>query len=257
MRSPLVIISCLVASAAIGRTAWAQGTAPAPADPAAGTTTAPPAPAEPSATPGGSDEPTFPPDKARWGAGLRLRYVFIPKWELELFVAKAATNVSGVGFGVEGYRRKGNFELQLGLEYEGLSGSEGIWIDKGETLTSEGPDKVRFDSFGWFTIEATFINHTPFNKYVALRYGGGAGLGILKGSVRRTDMVCSTMMESSCRQDPAAENIDKPYDLPPVFPVLNGILGVQVTPVKNLVINVEGIIRTTFFFGLTVGYFFK
>ena len=260
MRSPVTTLSCLAAVALASGRAYAQGdgsAAPAPGEGAPAEST----PAEPSPTPGGSDPvadgPMFPSDTARYGAGLRLRYVFIPKWELELFVEQASSGVSGVGFGAEFWRRKGNFELQLGLEYEGLSGSEGIWIDKGETHTSEGPDRVRFDSFGWFTIEANFINHTPFNKYVSLRYGGGAGLGILKGSVRRTDQICTANNDESCSTAPGAENVDNPYDLPPVFPVITGILGVQVIPYKNVVINVETILRTTFFFGITAGYYFK
>lgn len=230
--------------------------APAPADPAVApppaSTTDSTDDAQPTLTPGVVEQK----EEARFGAGLRIRSVHIPRGVLELFVAKAATGVSGVGFGAELYRRKGNFELQVGFEYEGLSGDSGYWIDKGETLTSEGPDFVEFDSFGWFTMEVSFINHTPLSKYLALRYGGGAGIGILKGSIKRTDSICSANDESTCHQDPAAVNVQKPYDLPPVFPVINAIVGMQIRPIENVVINVEGGLRTVLYFGATVGYYF-
>ncbi|MEO8552712.1 MAG: hypothetical protein ABI678_22195, partial [Kofleriaceae bacterium] len=45
------------------------------------------------------------------------------------------------------------------------------------------------------------------------------------------------------------------YDLPPVFPVINGIIGFQFHPIDKMVINLEAGIRTLPFFGLSVGYF--
>jgi hypothetical protein len=285
MRSRLA--SCLalgVCFLAAPAAAFAQGDqgAPAPTTSAPQPAPAPaPAPDEPAATPdpatdtapvqlpqpkspdtGDDSQPQLDPEggvapeEARFGAGLRIRRVSIPKALIEVFVEKAATGVSGTGFGVELYRRRGNFELQVGFEYEGLDGDPGIWVDKNKTLTSEGPDFVQFDDFGWFTIEVNFINHTPLSKYIALRYGGGAGLGILKGSVKRTDYVCTANDESTCSQDPAAVNVEEPYDFPPVFPVINAIIGMQFRPIENVVINVEGGLRTLLYFGLTAGYYF-
>jgi hypothetical protein len=102
----------------------------------------------------------------------------------------------------------------------------------------------------------SFLNHTPLSKYIALRYGGGAGIAILKGDVKRTDYRCTAEDEQTCSTSPAAENIDNPYDLPPVFPVINAIIGMQIRPIPNVVINIEGGIRTMLFFGGTVGYYF-
>ena len=106
----------------------------------------------------------------------------------------------------------------------------------------------------------TFLNHTPLSKYIALRYGGGAGIGIIKGAVERTDYHCTAEDENTCSQAPAAEHVigtpTGPYDLPPVFPVINAIVGLQIRPIPNVVINIEGGIRTMLFFGATVGYYF-
>lgn len=200
------------------------------------------------------------PNEARMGVGLRIRQTYVPRSIIELFVDKASGGSSETGFGVELFRRKGDFEVQLGLEYESIFVTPGIWVQKGEDPTNGGADHVTFDSFGWFTIEATFLNHTPLNKYVAIRYGGGAGIGILKGSVKRTDSICQSpdpnqASDNTCHDAPNP-NDNTPYNLPPVFPVINAIVGVQVRPTDNIVINIEGGIRTIPFFGTTIGFMF-
>jgi hypothetical protein len=198
--------------------------------------------------------------ETRIGVGLRIRETYVPRSIIELFVDKASGGSSEVGFGAELFRRKGDFEVQLGLEYESIYVTPGIWVQKGEDPTNGGADHVYFRDFGWFTIEATFLNHTPINKYVAIRYGGGAGIGILKGSVNRTDSICNSpdpnqASDNTCHDAPNP-NDNTPYNLPPVFPVINAIVGVQVKPTDNIVINVEGGIRTLPFFGISGGYFF-
>ena len=46
------------------------------------------------------------------------------------------------------------------------------------------------------------------------------------------------------------------YSLPPVFPVVNAIIGLQIKPIEKLTINIETGIRTVPFFGITSAYFF-
>ena len=201
------------------------------------------------------------PNEARMGVGLRIRQTYVPRSIIELFVDKAAGGSSETGFGFELFRRKGDFEVQLGLEYEAIYITPGIWVQKGEAPNNGGADNVSFHDFGWFTVEATFLNHTPLNKYVAIRYGGGAGIGILKGSVNRTDSDCPGITDpnqadhNTCHDAPNP-NDNTPYNLPPVFPVINAIVGLQVRPTDNIVINIEGGIRTIPFFGKTIGFMF-
>ena len=201
-------------------------------------------------------------DEAKVGFTVGIRNVWAPRSIIELFTEKASGGSSEPGYRFELFRRKGDFEVQLGLEYESIFVSPGIWLEKDHPPTDGGAADVRFDNFGWFTIEATFLNHTEINKYVAIRYGGGAGIGILKGSVNRTDSACSSPDPNqaslqTCTDDPAQSgNDDTPYNLPPVFPVINAIVGVQLSPTDNIKINIEGGIRTLPFFGGTVGYVF-
>lgn len=196
--------------------------------------------------------------KTNIGVGIRLRNVRVPEGMLEWFVEDVPGGVSNIGFGAELLRRKGDFEVSFGLEYEKLTVTNGYWLEKDKSIPADpgSVDYVRDDGFGWVTAELSFMYHTPIVPQLAVRYGGGAGIGILMGSVNRTDQICTTGNYDQCVEDPGAENRDAPYDLPPVMLVVNAILGVQIRPTNEIFINIEGGIRTVPFFGMTAGYYF-
>lgn len=229
-----------------------------------------PAPTEAQLDPTLNQTPAEKP--VEYGVGIRLRNVRIPKSILELFVDRSAGGASSLGMGVELVRRRGTVELQLGFEFEHLQVGEGVWINRGETVPTDEADYIlspdhapNGDQLGWFTVEFTFVNHSEINKNFAIRYGGGAGLGILTGALYRYDTVCAagatnSNPEPGCipsqRGGTGSGSGPVKYDLPPVFPVVNAILGVQIKPIDKMVINIEGGLRTAPFFGATVGYFF-
>jgi hypothetical protein len=228
------------------------------------------------------------PAKVEWGIDLRLRSVYIPQGLLQLFLDRAAGGTQAIGFGGDIVRRRGNLELALGFEIESLPPAEGVWINHGDTPNiAPGSNQAAVDyvlsskngsNFGWATIEFSFLNHFMFNKYMGLRYGAGAGLGIITGKVLRYNVFCaagaspssldpqcipsssfspyngmavSSMDSTKCGgQQPCA------YNIPPVFPVVNAIIGFQFRPIDKLVLNVETGIRTIPFFGVSLGYFF-
>jgi hypothetical protein len=212
--------------------------------------------------------------EVEWGIGIRLRNVRIPKGEIELFVARAGdTGASNVGFGLDFTRRRGNVELQLGFEFEHINPGEGAWIESGKNVAAgDEADYVvtpehAGENLGWVTAEFTFLNHAPINKNIAIRYGGGAGIGIVTGNLRHYNIVChgatNDMPEPGCTPprfngqgtySEGTETLDK-YNLPPVFPVVNAIIGVQFRPTEKMTINLEGGIRTFLFFGLSASYF--
>lgn len=227
---------------------------------------------DPAAEPSGDVEPDGHP--VEYGVGIRLRNVRIPQAELELFVDRAAGGASNVGFGVDLIRRRGNIELQLGFEYERVTVGEGVWIKSGDNVAAgdqadfilepdHAPDN---EKLGWFTVEFTFLNHAPITKNISIRYGGGAGLGIVMGKLYRYDVTCNGATNAS--PEPGCVPSQSPfngsgtatgplkYDLPPVFPVVNAIVGVQFKPMEKLTVNVEGGIRTLVFFGASAAYFF-
>ena len=63
--------------------------------------------------------------KVEYGADLRIRQVFVPKGMIELFVDRAAGGASNTGIGIDLVRRRGNLELQFGIEYVGTGGDSG------------------------------------------------------------------------------------------------------------------------------------
>jgi hypothetical protein len=197
------------------------------------------------------------PNKPHVGVGIRLRYVTLPKGLIELFVEHAAAGAAHPGFGVEVQRRKGNFEVQFGVEYESLNIKDGVWIDKGDSIPMDEPDYVEFDGFGWVGADVNFIYHTPIIDQLSLRYGAGLGLGVMLGHIYRTDYVCTTDNIDSCNEKVGGENKHAEEDgVPPVFPMINFLLGVQIKPVDHVFVNIEGGIRTIPFFGTTAGYVF-
>ena len=234
----------------------------------------------PPPPPGTSSSADATSDKPEYGVDLRLRQVFLPAGLIGLFVTRAAGGASNTGFGVDFVRRRGNLELQLGVEYEHINVQEGVYINSGDNVANGdtvdyilSPDHAG-TNFGWFTLEFTFMNQAPINKYVAFRYGGGAGIGILTGAVKRYDTACAAGAtntnvtpqcvpqalggEGTISPDKGLTAADEPasYNLPPVFPVVNAIIGFQIKPTPKAVINIEGGIRTLPFVGVSAGYFF-
>ncbi len=262
-RLALLCVAAATSSTVLTRSALAQAPALDETKPAAtsGDASAPPPPVEDKK------------DDVEYGVGIRLRNIRIPQSELELFVERAAGGVSNVGFGVDLTRRRGNVELQLGFEFEHITPAEGVWIESGADVASGdeadyilGPDRAD-SSLGWFTLEFTFLNHAPINKQLAFRYGGGLGLGIITGSLKRIDVACTGAtndnVEPGCVPStlggqgvPTAGGVPVKYDLPPVFPVVNAIVGLQYRPMPKATVNFEMGIRTMFFLGLSGSYFF-
>ena len=228
---------------------------------------------DPAASP---DSLTTTEDKVDYGIDIRLRSVYVPKAILEAFVARAAGGTQNYGYGIDFVRRRGNVELQLGFEYEHIEATEGVWINSGDDVAQGAEADYILSpahsgkSFGWFSVEFTFLNHAKINKYLSFRYGGGAGLGILTGEIDHYNIICAagstnTNVSPGCvpsrfggtgSYSEGSETIVK-YDLKtPVFPVVNAIIGFQIKPADHVVINIEGGIRTLPFLGTSIGYFF-
>lgn len=214
--------------------------------------------------------------EVEYGVGVRLRSVWVPKSVLELFVNRSAGGAQNFGFGVDLTRRRGTTELQLGFEYERINVGQGVWINKGDDVANGdeadyvlSPDASN-NQLGWFTIELTFLNHAEITKWLSFRYGGGIGLGILKGELDHYNVLCNGATnanpEPGCVPDRFNGNATYSpdpggptpvaYNLPPVFPVVNAILGFELKPSDKMTINLEGGIRTLPFFGVSSSYFF-
>jgi len=215
-------------------------------------------------------------DEVEYGVGLRLRSVWVPKAILQLFIERAADGAQNIGYGVDLTRRRGTTELQLGFEYEHITVGEGVWINKGDDVATGAEvdyvlsPKHSGHELSWFTVELTFLNHAEINKTFAVRYGGGLGVGVLLGELDHYNILCNgatnATPEPGCvpmrfggtadySPDPGGET-QVAYNLPPVFPVVNAIVGLEIKPTDKLTINIEGGIRTLPFVGVSAAYFF-
>jgi hypothetical protein len=207
-------------------------------------------------------------DRARWrtgtdraveyGIGLRARYVGVPRAVLESFVDEASSGVAHPGFGLELIRRRGGFEMTLGLEIESLSPDDGLWLDKGDTPPAQTPDLVEFEGFGWMTAEISLVWHTPVHDRVGLRYGGGFGIGVLRGDIVRTDTTCTGATTDTCTPiaGPGQGRYRQVEDVFPVMPVVGALVGAQIRPTDNLSINLEAGLRSVAYAGTSIAYFF-
>lgn len=214
--------------------------------------------------------------EVEYGVGVRFRSVWVPRSVLQLFVERAAGGAQNFGTGVDLTRRRGTTELQLGFEYERVNVGEGVWINKGDNIaTGDEIDYVlspehSHHQLGWFTVEFTFLNHAEINKVISVRYGGGIGLGIVTGELDHYNIICAPGA-TNANPEPGCipprfngpgmyseNNVETQvsYSLPPVFPVVNAILGLQIKPTDKLTINIEGGIRTLPFAGVSSSYFF-
>ena len=215
--------------------------------------------------------------EVQYGLGVRLRSVWVPKSILKLFLERAAGGAQNYGLGVDLTRRRGTSELQLGFEYEHINIAQGVYINKGDDVSAGdeadyilGP-RDSGHQFGWATIEFTFINHAEITSWLAFRYGGGLGVGILVGELDHYNVVCHNATNAS--PEPGCVPMRYPggqadyspdpggptavaYKLPPVFPVVNAILGFELKPNNHMTINLEGGIRTLPFAGASASVFF-
>lgn len=197
---------------------------------------------------------------AQLGVGLRVRYVMMPKSIIELFVDSASSGVGHPGFGLEVVRRKANFDIVLGVEYENISPDDGLFLEKGDTpgVPGENPDFVEFDGFGLLGLDVAFVWHKEIVPKVDFRYGAGIGIAAVLGDVIQTDTACSVQGDiDSCVEDPTApQQHEKSEDVPPVVPLVNVLLGARFEVAPNLTVNAEAGFRDLFYMGLGTTYLF-
>lgn len=197
-------------------------------------------------------------DAVKHGIGLRLRYIFFPKALIEVFIEEAASGVSRSGFGLEYVRRKKDFEISVGFEYDTLAPDNGFYVERGgDPLEPGSTDFIRFDGLAWYTIDAAFVYHYELSSMISLRYGGGIGFGIVTGDVIETDAVCTgSDTQDDCIANQNGAQVNEKQDFFRYPPVLNVIGGVQFTPAKNVAVNLEIGMRTIFYSGIGVHYYF-
>ncbi len=256
-----------------GVPAWAQQPTPSPAPPPA-PAPAPPPPVGTAPAPA-SDATTPPPpveleekpaaeEPGAVGVAVRGRFLFLPSGIMNLFLAHS-TSLAQYSFGAAFVRRKGNFDIEFGLEYANVSPKDGYYLEKGNDPGQQGqyPDKIHFDNFSMISADATFIWHTNIVPTVQFRYGAGIGIGFLLGDIIGTKQTCSAGTSTGDLDDPTANGkcSDVPgttaaKSKPPVVPIVHLLVGIRFKLIDQLSLNVEVGIRDLPFVGANIGYFF-
>jgi hypothetical protein len=214
------------------------------------------------------------PDDVAYGVGIRGRWVSVPGWLLGIFT-KHNVPLSTVGhFGIEGFRRRGNFDVALAFSYQNMSPSDGNWLGVGKDATID-TDYVQFKGLAIYTADISFIWHSMFNDWFGAHFGAGLGVGYVAGHLYRTDSTTPNCTDqtvgdlSQCHPvgvtcangtcTPAtALNRNADSNVPPVVPIVNVVAGLtfRVPTVKGWEGKVEAGFYDAFFAGLGVGYTF-
>jgi hypothetical protein len=225
------------------------------------------------------------PKNVSYGIGARMRWVSVPAWMLDLFTEKNEP-LSSYSVGLEWFRRKGEFDLVVGLTYQNMSPPDGNWLGNNR-VASVDTDFVQFRGLGFIGVDAAFVWHTMFNQYVGMHYGAGIGLAVRRGKLLRTssagctednlgdltqckplNVTCDN--ENGCNEaqlrateSSAVDDVGTPHrfsdsNVPPAIPIVNVLVGVdfRIPNVKGWEAKIQGGFFNAFFLGGGIGYTF-
>lgn len=239
--------------------------------PAEDTTSAPP----PAAVAAVSEPPA--PQRRRgdqvWGVGLRARYVSVPRWLLGQFTKENVPLGTFGHFGIEGFRRGGNFQATLALSYQNMSPSDGNWL--GNNRTPEIDTRLlRFRGLSLFSFDASVSWQGMISQWFGLHAGAGLGLAVVRGSIyvdvsqgcnaanagdtSQCHPVGITCANGVCTPPPPAGQ-SPTSDVLPVFPIVNVFAGMDFRLpeyAKGWEAKIEAGFFDAFFLGLGIGYTF-
>jgi hypothetical protein len=287
----------VVAILAFSPVAFAQDTPQMPPPEAAAPAADATPPAEPGAAPATEEAAaavaapaTAVTNAAKYGLGLRVRWVSIPSWFLGLF-AQRSVPLSSYSYALEGYRRKVDrddphrtWELSAAVGFQNMSPADGYWLGKGKD-PSQDADLVQAQNFSLITMDAAFISRQYFSPYFGIHYGAGLGLAVVRGKILRTSATYDPATKSytvvsngntichadaTCDQKALAATQTGPDNgpsdphrfqetsIPGAIPIINLLFGLDfpIPDAKGLEFRVEGGFYDAFFVGGTAGYVF-
>lgn len=205
----------------------------------------------------------------------RARAVKIPDFVLGIFFDEHASHwddgVSNMSYGGEFvWRKNGEYEFSLGIDYADLSMASEFWRESGKARTAAEFTKVDlqivsvvFSSYWFWDVQEWF---TPF-------VGGGIGPGIVIGDIKKykplPGSACYNKLEASdagydspeClsskdEPNPGSFDVANPKiedSVPPVIPMLNISGGARFNLGKYAVLKLEAGFYTYVFAGASIG----
>jgi len=205
-----------------------------------------------SGAPARADDKPEPKEKTAWGMGAKVRRSYVPPSVQHLFMDGTPGTATMDGAGIDFTRRNGPTEVVFGFGYDRLAAREGYYLEKGgDPLVAGKTDYVTFSHPHWYTVEVTAVSHARIHKFLEFRFGAGIGIGLVRGTIRQTDAVCTgTSLQQDCMPDPMGLEVNKPADIPPVLPVVNLLVGLQFRPFEFLHIHVDAGLHTVPYVGV-------
>ncbi len=192
-----------------------------------------------------------------YGLGGNARQLLLTRGVAEVFSDSAPPGTRTQGFSVEFAKRGERLEFVLGFGYDNLEATNGYYLESGGTAVT--PGKVTytdFRGFHIFSIDATIVGYLELHKILAIRYGAGLGVGLVRGQIRRTDALCTSEdIRHDCVPNPAGPRQQEPVDIPKAIPVLNGLIGLQFRPAKALAINLDLGLRNVPYVGASAMFY--
>jgi hypothetical protein len=181
-----------------------------------------------------------------WGIGAHVRQLHASRWVLERFWEDVPGGAKENGIAIDFTRRSPQLEFVFSLGYDELDARDGNYLELGEEATEPGTvANLDFRKLGQITIEGTIIGRAKLHKVLAIRYGAGLGVGIVTGEVIQTDQLCtSDQIQEDCTADPDGEKQNEPAEVPPVLPVVNILVGMELRLVKPIALYVDAGIHT-------------
>ena len=194
---------------------------------------------------------------ADYGLGVNARQLQLTRGLDEVFTEKAPGGTRTNGASVEFSKRGKQLEFVFGFGYDDLNASDGYYLETaGDPLTPGEVDFTEFQKFHVYTIDATLLGYLKLHKILALRYGAGLGVGIVRGKVLRTDAICtSSNIQQDCVPDPAGAQQRKAANIPKAIPVLNMLAGIQCRPLDLLAINIDIGLRNVPYIGASAMFY--
>lgn len=208
-------------------------------------------------------------DKWYLMAGALLKCIFIPSYILDWFGDYPSGEdgpfmvnpAAGASFTV----RKNSFDIIASIWWAGYMSREFLYAETGEAQTD--PEFID-NSLSLFLFTVDFMMSYDITPWFALEYGGGLGLGIVLGEVRRTEAMasgggwvpCTSPGSSGYCESTSGDDDTRGYynDLedrvPPVIPWVNILLGARFKVHKNVSINIDGGLGVGWVLGLRVNY---
>jgi hypothetical protein len=208
--------------------------------------------------------------------GMRLRRMAVPKALLDVWFFNEDTTpnwplpgqerppLAGWAYGLEWVFRDGRTSGIVWVDWIASTMPEGYWDDVDDDGDAIDGDWLRpSPNFGLLAVGGDYQFEVPFVKPGATRgafgmglvVGGGLGVGVRIGNLARWTPGDDDTPSFVLLSEGAPPNADD-KKIPPVFPIVDFNLGLNLVFGERLVIRLEGGLHTMLYYGASAGFRF-